>query len=71
MSDKVCEKSPDKKHHYVASEMQSLVYIPNGSHTCMKCHYCGKQRCRTVYFPEPDPLTYPTDEDFDNEEEKR
>jgi len=57
----VCEKSPDKKHHYKASNMQSLVYITNGSHTCRNCHYCGRQKCITVHYPEPNPLEYPTE----------
>lgn len=64
--DLVCPKSPDKKHHYEVSPMQSLVYIEHGSHTCYNCHYCGKQKCKTTYFPPPKPLDLPTDEDLDD-----
>ena len=63
--DKVCEKSPDKKHHYEMSSAQHAVYVINGSHTCYQCHYCNKQRCVTTTWDPPNPLTFPTDEDFD------
>ena len=56
----VCEKSPDKQHHYKASMAQSLVYIHNGSHTCRNCVFCGRIKCITTYYDEPDLLEYPT-----------
>lgn len=60
-----CEKSPDGKHHYEASAMQSAVMIINGSHTCYVCHYCGDKHCKTVYWDAPDPLKFPTKEELE------
>jgi len=64
--DKVCEKSPDKKHHYEMSMSQHMIYVHNGSHTCYICHFCTKTKCVTTHRDAPNPLELPTDEDFDN-----